>query len=381
MRVALARILLMRPDALLLDEPTNHLDIESIIWLERFLRGFEGALVMTSHDREFLNRLVTEDRRDRRRGHHHVLGQLRLLRTAARSRRGSARGAVRAAAGDARQGAGLHRPVQGPRQPRGAGAIAREEAREDREGRATQAPQGRRVRLPHSRRAPATTSSSSTASARRTGHASIYDGLDLLDPPARALVRHGGERRGQVDAPQARRGRRTPRRGPGRGRREREAGLLRAARDGAPRRRPDSHRDAAVRFSRWRPSARCARSPARSASRATTWRSPCRVLSGGEKARLVLATMLYDPPNFLVLDEPTNHLDMAHQGDARQGAGRVRGDDALRVSRPPVSGRSLEPGPRARTRRSKGVRRGLPRIRIEHRPRSPGSVLETRQNR
>jgi ATPase subunit of ABC transporter with duplicated ATPase domains len=60
MRVALARILLMRPDALLLDEPTNHLDIESIIWLERFLRDFEGALVMTSHDREFLNRLVTK---------------------------------------------------------------------------------------------------------------------------------------------------------------------------------------------------------------------------------------------------------------------------------------------------------------------------------
>ena len=60
MRVALARILLMRPDALLLDEPTNHLDIESIIWLEQFLRSFEGALVMTSHDREFLHRLVTK---------------------------------------------------------------------------------------------------------------------------------------------------------------------------------------------------------------------------------------------------------------------------------------------------------------------------------
>ena len=58
MRVGLARILLMRPDAMLLDEPTNHLDIESIIWLEQFLKGFEGALMLTSHDREFLNRVA-----------------------------------------------------------------------------------------------------------------------------------------------------------------------------------------------------------------------------------------------------------------------------------------------------------------------------------
>jgi ATPase subunit of ABC transporter with duplicated ATPase domains len=58
MRVALARILLMRPDAMLLDEPSNHLDLESLIWLEGFLKGYPGALLMTSHDREFLNRIV-----------------------------------------------------------------------------------------------------------------------------------------------------------------------------------------------------------------------------------------------------------------------------------------------------------------------------------
>ena len=60
MRVALARVLLGRPDVLLMDEPTNHLDLESIIWLEQFLKNFPGALLMTSHDREFMNRIVSK---------------------------------------------------------------------------------------------------------------------------------------------------------------------------------------------------------------------------------------------------------------------------------------------------------------------------------
>lgn len=60
MRIALAKILILRPDLLLMDEPTNHLDLESIIWLEEWLAQFPGALLMTSHDREFMNRLVSK---------------------------------------------------------------------------------------------------------------------------------------------------------------------------------------------------------------------------------------------------------------------------------------------------------------------------------
>ncbi len=60
MRVAMARVLLGAPDVLLMDEPTNHLDIESIVWLEEFLKSRGSALLMTSHDREFMNRVVTK---------------------------------------------------------------------------------------------------------------------------------------------------------------------------------------------------------------------------------------------------------------------------------------------------------------------------------
>src|SRR5207248_1761982 len=60
MRVALAQILLARPELLLLDEPTNYLDLESILWLEQFLRGYAGTVVMTCHDREVMNRVAAK---------------------------------------------------------------------------------------------------------------------------------------------------------------------------------------------------------------------------------------------------------------------------------------------------------------------------------
>ncbi|MBL0060327.1 MAG: ABC-F family ATP-binding cassette domain-containing protein [bacterium] len=60
MRIALSKILLRDPDVLLLDEPTNHLDLQTVVWLEGFLRDFEGAVILVSHDRKFLDGMVTE---------------------------------------------------------------------------------------------------------------------------------------------------------------------------------------------------------------------------------------------------------------------------------------------------------------------------------
>ena len=59
MRIALAKLLALNPDVLLMDEPTNYLDVESIEWLEEWIKAFKGALLMTSHDREFMNRIIT----------------------------------------------------------------------------------------------------------------------------------------------------------------------------------------------------------------------------------------------------------------------------------------------------------------------------------
>ena len=179
MRVALARILLMRPDAMLLDEPSNHLDLESLIWLEAFLKGYEGALLMTSHDREFMNRVVTKIVEIDGGALTTLFRRLRVLRTAARAEREAAAGAVRAPAGDAGQGNQVHRALQGARLACGAGAEPGQEAGQDRARRAAAPPPDRSLfEFP-----PAPRSGEDVATLKRVdkgyGARSIYEGLDF----------------------------------------------------------------------------------------------------------------------------------------------------------------------------------------------------------
>ena len=147
MRVAMARVLLGTPDVLLMDEPTNHLDIESIVWLETFLKSLAGALLMTSHDRDFMNRIVTKVAEIDDGEIRAYSGNYDFYERERATARGQSRGGLRAPAGDARQGTALHRSVRGPRRQGRAGPEPRQGAREDREDRAAEEAPRRQVRF------------------------------------------------------------------------------------------------------------------------------------------------------------------------------------------------------------------------------------------
>jgi ATPase subunit of ABC transporter with duplicated ATPase domains len=309
MRVALARILLMRPDGMLLDEPSNHLDLESLIWLESFLKGYDGALLMTSHDREFMNRVVNKvieidgGGLTSYSGDYEFYAQQRAMNEKQQQ------------AQFERQQAMLAKEIK---------FIERFKARASHaaqvQSRVKKLDKIERVEPPKRRQAiafdfmPPPRSGDDVASLKSVhksyGSKRIYEGLDFhiarterwcvlgingagkstllklvtgsTEPDDGSVTVGGSVKMGYfaqhamdlIDGertvfeeldysfPQA-----------GQGQLRTLAGCFGFSGDDVEKR--------------------------------------CRVLSGGEKARLVMAKMLFDPPNFLVLDEPTNHLDIA----------------------------------------------------------------------
>lgn len=309
MRVALARILLMRPDAMLLDEPSNHLDLESLIWLESFLKGYEGALLMTSHDREFMNRIV---------------GKIVEIDA----------GALTSYSGNYefyQQQRALAEKQQQAQFERQQAMLAKEVAFIERfKARASHAAQVQsrvkkldkieKVEPPKRRQTiafdfpPAPRSGEDVVTLKgvdkRYGSRTIYEALDFqirrkerwcvmgvngagkstllklvtgsTEPDSGSVALGGSIKLGYFaqHAMEVLDGDRT---------------IFQSLEDRFPQAGQGSLRALAGCFG----------------FSGDDVEKRCRVLSGGEKARLVMALMLYDPPNFLVLDEPTNHLDIA----------------------------------------------------------------------
>jgi ATPase subunit of ABC transporter with duplicated ATPase domains len=309
MRVALARILLMRPDAMLLDEPSNHLDLESIIWLEEFLREYEGAILMTSHDREFMNRVVTE-----------------VIEIDA--------GELTTYSGDydfyerERAIADAHQQAQFDRQQamlkKELAFIERFKARASHaaqvQSRVKKLDKIEKVEPPKVRKTvdfefrAAPRSGEDVAKlagvSKRYGSRTVYDGLDFLVRRGERWCVLGANGAGKSTLLKLVAGTTAP-----------DAGAV--AVGGSVKMGYFAQHamelldaDATVWDTLQAAFPRASVGSLRTLAGCFGFSGDeiekrCRVLSGGEKARLVLAKLLYDPPNFLVLDEPTNHLDVA----------------------------------------------------------------------
>ena len=309
MRVALARILLMRPDVMLLDEPSNHLDLESLIWLETFLGGYDGALLMTSHDRAFMNRIINKvieidgGTLTSFTGDYEFYEQQRMLNEKQQQ------------AQFERQQAMLAKEIK---------FIERFKARASHaaqvQSRVKKLEKIDRVEPPKRRQSvsfeflPAPRSGEDVVNLRRVhkryGDRVIYDGLDLLVRRRERCCVLGSNGAGKSTLLKLVTGSTEPDEGSvalgGRVKMgyfaqhamellDGERTVFQALEDAFPHAGQGSLRTLAGCFG----------------FSGDDVEKRCRVLSGGEKARLVMAKMLYDPPNFLVLDEPTNHLDMA----------------------------------------------------------------------
>lgn len=308
MRVALARILLMRPDVMLLDEPSNHLDIESLIWLENFLRGYDGALLMTSHDREFMNRIVTK-----------------IIEIDG--------GTLTTYSGDY----GFYEGQRAQNEKQQQAQFERQQAMLAKEikfierfkARASHAAQVQsrvkklekidRVEPPKRRQSvafefrPAPRSGEDVINIKgvhkKYGSRSIYEGLDFSVRRRERWCIMGVNGAGKSTLLKLVTGTTEPDEG--------TVAIGASVKLGYFAQHAMDLLDGDATILEWLESSfpQAGQAPLRALAGCFGFSGDdidkrCRVLSGGEKARLVMAKMLFDPPNLLVLDEPTNHLDL-----------------------------------------------------------------------
>ena len=309
MRVALARILLMRPDAMLLDEPSNHLDLESIIWLEEFLREYDGAILMTSHDREFMNRVVGKiieidgGELTSYSGNYDLYERERAVADAHQQARFD------------RQQATLkkeHAFIERFKARASHAAQVQSRVKKLEKIEKVEPPRVRRTVDFEFRAAPRSGEDVAKLAGvvKRYGPRTVHAGLDFLVRRGERWCVLGANGAGKSTLLKMVAGEATPDAGTATLGGSVKMGyfaqhameLLDAGRtvwdtlqDAFPRASVGSLRTLAGCFG----------------FSGDEIEKRCRVLSGGEKARLVLARLLFDPPNFLVLDEPTNHLDVA----------------------------------------------------------------------
>ena len=309
MRVALAKILLARPDVLLLDEPSNHLDIESLIWLEEFLKNFSGALLMTSHDRAFMNRVVNKIIEIDGGTLTSYTGDYEFYQ------------AQRAIADKnqqaqfERQQAMLAKEIQFiERFKARASHAAQVQSRVKKLDKIDRVEPPKRAQKVVFEFRPAPRSGEDVAVlkgvAKTYGDKTIYDGLDFHVRRKERWAIMGVNGAGKSTLLKLVTGAAEPDTGSvARGPSVKMAYFAQHAMDVL-----DGDKSIFEMLQSEFPQA--GQAPLRALAGCFGFsgddvEKKCRVLSGGEKARLVMAMMLFDPPNFLVLDEPTNHLDIA----------------------------------------------------------------------
>jgi ATPase subunit of ABC transporter with duplicated ATPase domains len=308
MRVALARILLMRPDGMLLDEPSNHLDLESLIWLETFLKNYDGALLMTSHDRAFMNRIIGKvveidaGQLVTYSGDLDFYDQQRALGEAQRQ------------AQYERQQAMLAKEIKFIEKFKARASHAAQV-----QSRVKKLDKIERVEAPRRRqsvqfefRSPPR-SGDDVISLRKVhkgyGDQPIYEDFDFLVRRKERWCVLGANGAGKSTLLKLVAGATTPDQG--------AVNIGASVRMGYFAQHSMDLLDGEETIFESLESAfpQAGQGQLRTLAGCFGFsgddvEKPCRVLSGGEKARLVMARMLFDPPNLLVLDEPTNHLDM-----------------------------------------------------------------------